>query len=489
MSFDLKTGRPGASAEPAPEEPGADTATATMLEPATGLTKWWDLFVPLSMREDPEQHRRARLQVRFGILGAIFGALYAAFYFLVDHDVGGSIIFFCSIVIGTVPKLLQKFENLALTGNLYAALLLAGFTGLCLCERGMSGHAIAWMASIPLCVLMLVEKRSAIAWTILCSGVTAAFGICHMMGIAFPYTYPEKWHSAIDAAGYAGLVPFMAMLGFIFETTRRKAFNRLQATLHELSAANESLVQLNEEKSEFLSIAAHDLKNPLSIICGYSDLLQFLENPSPIAVKEQAREIQTSANRMLDIIKNLLDTRAIEDGHLNLKSELCPLKPLVNQLLSDYSNAAESKRISIKVEGDLKDLALCADNGATHQILDNLLSNAIKYSPMGSPVTIRSYDDRNGNVQIDVIDEGPGLSEEDQGKLFQKFSRLTPRPTGGESSNGLGLWIVHRMAGAMGGTISCKSCIGRGSVFSLHLPMWTDNLHMRNPSDDLALPA
>ncbi|MCB1061332.1 MAG: hypothetical protein KDN20_00260 [Verrucomicrobiae bacterium] len=467
MTFDFESGT--FKSEEIEAEECIPSELDSVVEPET----WWDRYVPVSMRSDPELNRRARLQVRFGFLGALFGALYAAFYFLIGHNYGGIFILICSLSVAMIPRILLKFQRLGLTGHLFAAVLLVGFGGLCLVEGGMKGHAIAWLASIPLCVLLLVEQRGAIIWTVLCSVVASAFGLLHMNGVTFPTTYPEKWGPAIDAAGYAGLVPFMAILGLIFEITRRKAFDRLQKTLNELSSANERLVRLNEDKNEFLNIAAHDLKNPLSVISGYAGLIQMTDPLDPKVVKDQTKEILGSANRMLDIISNLLDTRAIEDGKLKLKAERCPFEPLVEVLVRDYANAAAAKQISVTVQGDADDVISCSDRVATHQILDNLFSNAIKYSPPGSSVSLSLRKDDSESVVIDVIDEGPGLSDQDQAKLFQKFSRLTPQPTGGESSNGLGLWIVHRMAQGMKGEVACHSKLGEGSTFSLKLPVWS----------------
>lgn len=419
---------------------------------------------------DADDHRRARLNLRFGILGAIFGTLYAAFYQVIGHHWGALIILVCSVAFGLNPLLLARTCRLDWTGQLYAATLVLGFTALCVVEGGLKGHAIAWLASVPLCVLLLVETRHALAWTVLCTIIVVAFGGAQLAGIEFPATYPPGWTTAIDLAGYAGLVPFMALLGLIFEVTRRRAFDRLRLALDELSQANQRLVRLNEEKNEFLNIAAHDLKNPLGVISGYAGLLHRFNITDPAMVKEQAGEIVNSANRMLDIISNLLDTRAIEDGRLNLRLERCPIEPLVETLLRDYSNAATAKRIVVSLRGTPSECVALADRGATHQILDNLLSNAIKYSPMGHPVILSVAVADAGGILIEVIDHGPGLSEEDQGKLFGKFTRLTPRPTAGESSNGLGLWIVKRMAESMGGDVSCQSQLGKGSTFRLRLP-------------------
>jgi signal transduction histidine kinase len=104
------------------------------------------------------------------------------------------------------------------------------------------------------------------------------------------------------------------------------------------------------------------------------------------------------------------------------------------------------------------------------QVLDNLVSNAVKYSPAGTTIVI-SASQADGKVTVAVKDQGPGLSEEDQKKLFQKFTRLTARPTGGESSNGLGLSIVKRLAEAMNGNVGCHSVLGQGATFFVQLPV------------------
>lgn len=460
MSFDFTTGRSVRHEYPAPE-----------IEAGLGpVVSYWDRFIPEPLLADAESHRRARLIVRFGILGAIFGMVYASFYAVIGHSVGAWVILACSLCIGAVPFVLNRSGNLNASGHCHAAVLLSGFTLLSLVEGGMKGHAIAWLASIPLCVLLLVEMRAAITWTVLCTLVVAGLGISHVMGLDLPKTYPMEWEATIDLAGYVGLIPFMALLGVIFEVTRQRAFDQLKEALENLSKANSHLVRLNEDKNEFMNIAAHDLKNPLGVISGYAGLLQMFDDHDSASVKEHAGEILCSANRMIEIIRKLLDTRAIEDGHLNLRLEHCLLSPLLSKLLRDYGNASQAKAITLSVDNPIGDAAVVADQGALFQILDNFLSNAIKYSPQGRSVRIVLARDRGGNLLISVIDQGPGLSTEDQAKLFGKFTRLTPQPTGGESSNGLGLWIVKRMAQMMEGEVTCQSALGAGSTFTLALP-------------------
>jgi len=431
------------------------------------INRLGESYVHPSLKEEPDDLRQARLQIGFGFMGALFGSIYAAFYLLVDHPLGAAIILICGAVFLAIPWMLKKWGCLSLTGNLFAFTLLAGFTSLCLCEGGMNGHAIGWIASIPLCVLLLVDHRPAVLWSGLCLLVALGFGVCAMLGITIPEAFPNKWANLIHGAGYVGLVPFMALLGLIFERTRKQAFDKLQETLGELSQANTSLVALNEEKNEFMNIAAHDLKNPLGVIVGYGSMLQFMEDPQPQQVRDNAGQIIHSANRMLDLIRNLLDVRAIEEGRVKFNCVACPVK----EVIEDIHRASEQGAISKKIDlvYDLQPLHVSADRSGIYQVLENLISNAIKYSPLESTVHISTETQSDGRVSVAVKDQGPGLSEDDQGKLFQKFSKLTPRPTAGEGSNGLGLWIVRRLAEAMEGEVWCRSKLGEGSTFGVTL--------------------
>ena len=117
------------------------------------------------------------------------------------------------------------------------------------------------------------------------------------------------------------------------------------------------------------------------------------------------------------------------------------------------------------------------------QILDNLVSNAVKYSPPNTTVQVHTLPEKDF-ILVAVRDEGPGISEEDHKKMFGKFTRLSARPTGGESSTGLGLSIVKKLAEAMSGTIHCHSVLGAGATFTLRLPVWP-----KDPADQPIPPA
>jgi len=434
------------------------------------LTAMADRFVPGHCAGNPESGRRARLICRFGFLGAIFGAIYATFYLLIGHYWGTVIIVVCSSGFGLMPWLMKRTGSLAVAGNILSLILTLGFSALCCVEGGMSGHAMAWLASVPLCALLLVGRKAAGYWMAASFAACAAIVALNFAGFKMSPTYDHSWEGVVSAAGYLGFILFMFILGAIFETGRERAFGKMQEALGKLEASNAELVRLNQEKNDFLGIAAHDLKNPLTVVIGTAGLLKVIRD-------EQKKEhlignIVNAGTRMLHLIKNLLDANAIEQGRFTSNLERCDLQALLRECMENNSSNATRKEIRLQLE-TTADCWAKADRNATLQILDNLLSNAVKYSPLKTTVHLRAAI-VNGLARVTVRDEGPGISTEDQAKMFGKFTRLTARPTGGESSNGLGLSIVKRLAEAMHGAVRCESQLGEGAAFILEMPECAD---------------
>lgn len=423
-----------------------------------------DLLVPEICRRDPDQTRRARLIAHFGVQGTAFGIVYAVFYLAIGHDRGAAIVIVCSAVFALVPWLLKRTGALGLTGHLLAGTMTTGFTQLTLVEGGIHSHAAAWLASVPLCAFLILGVRPAAIWAGLCFFIVTGIGIAHLRGAELAPLYDQELRNRIDFAGNLGIIVFLFLLGLVFEVSRSTAFGRMQTSLDQLAASNEELAQLNNEKTEFLGIAAHDLRNPLSAVIGYAELLEM--DPSPKTAK-RGGTIATAGRRMLELINDLLDANAIEEGRYASQVEPHDLRVLLAASMQHNQTASERKQIAL----DLVEGGACwaqADRKAALQVLDNLISNALKYSPPGSRVTLTLRGDDEW-VGVAIRDEGPGITAEDQLKLFQKHTKLSARPTGGESSVGLGLSIVKRLAEAMGGNVTCRSAPGEGATFFLRL--------------------
>jgi signal transduction histidine kinase len=142
---------------------------------------------------------------------------------------------------------------------------------------------------------------------------------------------------------------------------------------------------------------------------------------------------------------------------------------IVQKLLQSYHGRATAKDIQLHFNRDVNEAWIQADANILRQVLDNLISNAIKYSPLNKVVSIQLVTTEQ-TMRCEVQDEVPGLSAEDQQKLFGKFTRLTARPTAGENSTGLGLFIVKKLVEAMHGKVWCESELGHGACFIVELP-------------------
>lgn len=254
-----------------------------------------------------------------------------------------------------------------------------------------------------------------------------------------------------------------------------------------LQEQNTALQQLNQEKDEFLGIAAHGLKNPLSgIVMTASMLKDYFDTLSRDELYTGLERIESTARRMEDIVSKLLSINAFESGQIELYPVALDLTPLITMSVGEYRERAAAKNIQLVTELAAGAVA-CADALMAREVVDNLISNAVKFSPLGSTVRIRTCTTEipclqctpgtifssgcvTPHVRIEVQDEGPGINTEDEQRLFGKFERLSARPTGGEHSTGLGLSIVRKLTEAMGGSVWYEHRQERGATFIVELP-------------------
>lgn len=243
----------------------------------------------------------------------------------------------------------------------------------------------------------------------------------------------------------------------------------LRTLTHQLNESNEQLKMLNEEKNEFLGIAAHDLKNPINIINMSTELI-LTDDTIPIDQQHSLlRDVSHSCDRMTKLLGDLLDINRIENQKINYNLAPCDLEQCVLCMLDYFRLQAERKEQKIEYACDGDAPYLFVDESYLMQILENLISNAIKFSESGKTIQVTlSSNARQGRITI--RDQGPGFSDRDKEKLFNKFARLSAKPTGNENSTGLGLSIVKRLTEGMGGSITLESTAGRGSTFTLSFP-------------------
>ncbi len=283
-----------------------------------------------------------------------------------------------------------------------------------------------------------------------------------------PFFFQTIWFRAIAAFSVLLLVVLAFRWRFnLLQRRERELATLVKERTGELSRVNDELLTAKRLQDEMQRIAVHDLKNPLMSIMGSADLI-CRQNPELPANVRLAEKISQSSKRMLALVNEMLEISHIETGDIKLKLQVVDIGTLLEQVSEGFANQMLNKEQKI----DLNIEPGCLVNGDPEwlkEIFDNLVSNAIKFSPgrTSIAVNVRCLEK---TVLVAIQDQGPGLTPEDKQKLFGKFQRLSARPTGGESSTGLGLSIAEQLVRRHQGRIWAESEIGQGSTFNVELP-------------------
>ncbi len=244
--------------------------------------------------------------------------------------------------------------------------------------------------------------------------------------------------------------------------------NHLRFFRYALRAAK--LEEVDRMKDDFISMASHELKTPLTVLRGYIDLLRNQpESPTPEAKKEvkgYLENMDESIGRLNVLVEDILNVSRLEQNRLPIVLETLDLSPMLGKLSHEFSLVATGKSLAFVYE-PVPVSPVSADPERVKQILVNLLGNAVKYTIKGKvEMSVKETDEE---VVIVVADTGLGISARNMEHLFSKFYRVKTADTEKISGTGLGLWISREIARKMGGDITVESIEGVGSHFSLHL--------------------
>jgi signal transduction histidine kinase len=241
-----------------------------------------------------------------------------------------------------------------------------------------------------------------------------------------------------------------------------------------LEKANEQLKVLDKMKSEFVSIASHQLRSPLTSIRGYASmLLEGSFGPLPPKARDAVERITESSRFMASSVEDYLNVSRIQAGNMKYEYSDFNLKDLAERVADDTRQVAMKKGLLVLFRSDMiKKGIVHADIGKTKQVIDNLLNNAMKYTPKGS-ITVFVHDDpKKKKIFVDIIDTGIGMSPSTLENMFGKFERASNANEVNVTGTGLGLYIARKMAREMQGDVHAASeGEGKGSTFTIELPL------------------
>jgi len=262
----------------------------------------------------------------------------------------------------------------------------------------------------------------------------------------------------------------------ILSVHRKKIENQkkdIKTQNEELESRNFDLIGLNEEKNNLINILSHDLRAPANNIQGLVSIYQMdnknlTENQSKVI-----NHIKSEAIRLNLMIEKILDIRSLESKKSTVNLDKVNFVEVAKNVSDSFSERAKAKNIVVNFVALEPSIFIKADIIYLKQIIENLISNALKFSHQGTLVTV-IISTKYEKVTLEIQDQGPGITEGDRKKMFNKFQRLSAKPTGGEHSTGLGLSIVKKFANEMNAEIWCESEQKKGSNFILEFEVYRD---------------
>ncbi|WP_431104307.1 sensor histidine kinase [Roseateles noduli] len=261
------------------------------------------------------------------------------------------------------------------------------------------------------------------------------------------------------------------MIGVVADITERKQGEALRLHNAQLEIQNREILEASRRKQEFLANVSHELRNPLNAVIGFADILrQGILPPDSPRHREYIDHIANGGLHLLQIVNDLLDLSKMEAGKLEFRAEQIDLPALVDETIAMVRGPADGKRLELRVELDalLTDLRL--DPLRLRQVLLNFLSNAVKFTSPGGLIVVRAAEISATRWRLEVEDNGAGISEQDQARLFQRYEQVLGGASDQVHGTGLGLHVTRQLVELQGGSVSMRSRYGVGSVFCAELP-------------------
>lgn len=277
----------------------------------------------------------------------------------------------------------------------------------------------------------------------------------------------QKFHNQIMMIVVVFLLVTAIGAAILF-VVKRNANRQLHATNELIVRQNERLSELNYEKNSLISIVSHDLSTPFASISMWQQLLQNEQEVLSPSQKKALDRIGQATRYGENLIRHILDVEKAQTNQHKMQLENLDLRIFAENVIDEFEPAATRKDIQLHLDCPNRAVYFLSDRQLLGRMLENLLSNAIKYTSTGKNVWLSVSEEKDA-VSIKVRDEGVGIQPDELPHLFSKYSKISSRPTAGESSTGLGLAIVKRICEELNGQISCESAPGLGSVFTVVL--------------------
>jgi signal transduction histidine kinase/CheY-like chemotaxis protein len=336
-------------------------------------------------------------------------------------------------------------------------------------SQGILSPRINWLYLIPILMIYMVSRRAGWIWTGIVIALQLVMSALTYLDVLPNNTPLNKTHEVYAFFVYFVTSSSLISLTLIYQGFSNKAIAEIKVRNDELEVKRQELQAISDIRDQFIASVSHELRTPMNAIMGFNDLLQ-----SSQAANSKAMEVlqltQQSGEHLLTVINDVLDYSQFQSGKLGIHPEPFELRKTVAHAMDLFDNRIKSMPLVFQSQIDEGLPAwVLADRHRLMQVLVNLLGNAIKFTQQGH--VILRVKQSNQSLVFEVEDTGIGISEDQQAKVFERFSQATVQTQAVYGGNGLGLAISKRLVELMGGEIGVKSQLGHGSVFWFTVPL------------------
>jgi signal transduction histidine kinase len=449
-----------------------------------GLVAAMERLVPEALRGDVDTRRRAQLTVGTTMTLVLSAAAIIPVLIMGMPDpallrvaVLNTVV---TILLAAVAlPLLRHRLGLVLAGNWIAGLIYAGTAFSVLAGGGIGAPFWVMLTLVPVLAAIIAGRASGIVWLALCTAfVLGLFGLQRGGLELYNYGDPET-DLVLTTTAMLAISTVLTVFTLLSETTKRQAIEKMAETTRQLALAVEDEQRsraaalaanaASAAKSGFLTTMSHELRTPLNIILGYSELMaENLTERGDAEDLADVEKIHTAGRHLLGLISDVLDLSRIEAERIELRAETLDLGVMVRELEVMFAPLAQrsNSTLVVRVQADLAPVYL--DPLRVRQVLSNLLGNAMKFTRDGQVSLLVSQDPQY--TEVTVEDTGIGIPADKLDSIFEPFVQVDSTFTRRYEGTGLGLAICRRLCALMGGTLSVRSTLGRGSAFTLRLP-------------------
>lgn len=429
-------------------------------------------FEPIHIQINPDERLLLsnRLLISICLITSLFSFFYVCVSLAVSFRIGAGLMLGCFVLLYLVLLFFKTTGHYYLSANLYlASCCFVAVLGCSVFSGGIHSMVYPWFSLIPIAsILLLGYCPSTLFWFLISLVLAMSYGVAVALGYTFPELYHFEHLNFFYTTCVVGLVMILFFIALVFDHNRTMALCKIIEQKDALEVARSRAEAATQAKSQFLAIMSHEIKNPMTSIVGYSEILQTTK--LNVAQRDYLSHIESASTSLLRIIDDILDTSKIEAGKLTFESVEFDLKEVIDNVIKMTAIRADKKGVKLGVSiGSLVPKRLIGDSLRLAQALGNLVNNAVKFTDSGSimvKVELVESDRINCKLRFVVVDTGIGIGKEDLSRIFDAFIQADTTISRRFGGTGLGLAITKNLVDMMGGEVNVESALGQGSRFS-----------------------